>query len=817
MKNNNKFDINSFIFPDVSYAPVYVWVWNDVCTNEIIDNQLAEMQNLGIRAFYILPEPKDFRPDSMPTNLNPDYLSEEYFNLCAYAVEKGKTLGMRCWIYDEGGWPSGGACGKVLQTHPEYARQVLRVYEKPFLAGDVYRKTTPDVVAAFIQDKELIEDGYTFADKTVVNEYVIVCEINGKADYPDLLNKGATEYFISITHEKYASAMKDAIGKDVTAVFTDEPKVPSNVFSKELVEKYENIYGESVLPYLPLIMRRGEVTEENVHILHRWYDLCSRMFCDNFLLPCKKWANDHSMAFTGHMDKDHDPLGCMNGGGNFNLMRALRCFDIPGIDVIWRQLYPENKAENKSELNGYNGFFPRYASSAAAHNGAKLAMSESFGVAGPGLTYDIMRYTIGYQAVRGINIFNLFNFPLGRKGAYLAQELPVFTENQMYYRYLEQFNRYMERLSYVSSLGERVCETGLYYPVGDFHGGIKAKDIAKKFDALGRKLEDIMVDFDIVDDDVLQASVGAEDGCICIGSAVYHHIIIPEGAFIPENTQTVLKRFIRGGGKVSYNLSDVSPSVHVEGAGLRVMHRKAENAELFCLFREAGENGDCSIHLPSSNGYLLDLMSGNPEYFETENGILKLSLDIGETVVVLLTEDVLSAENKKEFRNRFDISGEFLLRKDLGLICDENGFKNIKHSDKAIPIILGGWANLTGSDYSGSCVYETTFILPDEKVGKEGEFDLGDVRYAASVWLNGKPLGTSLMPPYRLKIPCGVLGKKNELKIVVTNTSANWYVHTDYFDEWKTEELSPYFEGEKDFARDYVSGGLYGPVVLYTE
>jgi len=102
-------------------------------------------------------------------------------------------------------------------------------------------------------------------------------------------------------------------------------------------------------------------------------------------------------------------------------------------------------------------------------------------------------------------------------------------------------------------------------------------------------------------------------------------------------------------------------------------------------------------------------------------------------------------------------------------------------------------------------------------VGKEGEFDLGDVRYAASVCLNGKPLGTSLMPPYRLKIPYGVLGKKNELKIVVTNTSANWYVHTDYFDEWKTEELSPYFEGEKNFARDYVSGGLYGPVVLYTE
>ena len=129
----------------------------------------------------------------------------------------------------------------------------------------------------------------------------------------------------------------------------------------------------------------------------------------------------------------------MNGGYNFNLMRALRCFDIPGIDVIWRQIYPENKEKIKNDMNAYNGFFPRYASSAATQNGAKLAMSESFGVAGPGVTYDLMRFTVGYQAVRGINIFNLFNFSLGRKDAFLAQELPIYTENQPYYKHLHLF------------------------------------------------------------------------------------------------------------------------------------------------------------------------------------------------------------------------------------------------------------------------------------------------------------------------------------------------------------------------------------------
>ncbi|MBQ8782360.1 MAG: beta galactosidase jelly roll domain-containing protein [Clostridia bacterium] len=816
MKNNNKFDISSFISPGGSYSPVYVWVWNDVCTQELIDSQLAEMQKLGIRAFYILPEPKNFRPGNMPTSLTPDYLSPEYFELCAYAIKKGKSLGMNCWIYDEGGWPSGGACGKVLQNHPEYARQVLKFYEKTFSAGEVYKKTSPDILAAFFEDNNIIEEGCKFAENTVITEYVTQKVISSDADYPDLLNKNATKYFIEITHEKYASAMKNTFSKNVSAVFTDEPKAPSRAFNKELSEKYEDIYGESILPYLPLIAQKVKPTEENVHILHRWYDLCSRMFCENFLLPCKKWANDHGIAFTGHLDMDHNPLGCIRGGGNFNIMRALRCFDIPGIDVIRRQIYPETKIASTDDFNGYNGFFPRYASSAAAQNGTKLAMSEIFGVGGAAMTYDIMRYTVGYQAVRGINIFNPFNFPLGRKGEYLAQELPVFTQKQVYHRYLCQFNRYVERLSYIASLGERVCETGLYYPVHDFQGGLKAEVMSQKFDALGRALEDMTVDFDIVDDDVLQAATGLDNGCFCIGNAVYRHIIIPEGAFVPEESQKALNRFIKGGGRVSHSLSSLTPTIQVEGEGLRAMHRKAENAELYCLFREKGESEEYKIHLPSTKGYLLDLTTGSLQRADTENGILKLSLQMGETAVILLTDEPLEAENKQNFGKSFDISENFVFSKEVELICNENGFENIKHADKSVSADLGDWASLIGSDYCGSGVYKTTFTLPTEEIGKEGELDLGDVRFAAQVFLNGQALGTALMPAYRFKIPADILQKENELKIVVTNTSANWYVHTDYFDKWKTEELSPYFEDELNYAKDFVSGGLYGPVTLYT-
>ncbi|MEE1283690.1 MAG: hypothetical protein UHK54_02400, partial [Acutalibacteraceae bacterium] len=440
----------------------------------------------------------------------------------------------------------------------------------------------------------------------------------------------------------------------------------------------------------------------------------------------------------------------------------------------------------KDDMNAYNGFFPRYASSAAAHNGTKLVMSEIFGVAGPGLTYDMMRYTVGYQAVRGVNIFNPFNFPLGRKGQLLAQELPIFTENQPYYRYLGQFNRYVERLSYISSLGERVCDTALYYPVSDFQGRLNTEKIANEFDSVGRKLEDMTVDFDIVDDDVIQTSQITDNGCMRIGRAKYKHIVIPKNAYTPEATQRALNVFAEQGGKVSCDISDCKPVIQFDGNGLRAMHRKTENAEIFILFNESEENENYCVYLPSSNGYLLDLMSGKLQRLQTNNGALNFSLAVGETAVVLLTDEIYDSESTSEFKTRFDIDDNFTFRKETELICTENGFENIVHSDKAVPVKLGDWSSLIGSAYSGSCAYETTFTLPDEMIGKIGKISLGDVHFAATVYLNERCLGTAFMPPYNLNIPEDLLVKENKLKIVATNTSANWYTHTDYFDKWST-------------------------------
>ena len=100
--------------------------------------------------------------------------------------------------------------------------------------------------------------------------------------------------------------------------------------------------------------------------------------------------------------------------------------------------------------------------------------------------------------------------------------------------------------------------------------------------------------------------------------------------------------------------------------------------------------------------------------------------------------------------------------------------------------------------FGGTAVYRATFDLPPDMPDTEqgarnpesadsnsGQsairdprspilLDLGDVRCAAKVTLNGRELGTLLMRPYRVAVPAELLKPKgNNLEIEVTNLAAN--------------------------------------------
>ena len=816
----NNFNIETFKNPPVSYAPFYNWIWNAPVTTEETDKQLDEMLRLGIKAFAIIPEPKNFRPNSMPTFLEPDYLTPDYFEAYKYTVLAAQKRGMLVCLYDEGGWPSGSACGKIMQKHPEFVRRSIAKRNKCYKKDDIYT-LSEDTIIAFHNDIEITK-GHIFENDCEVTEYFIFCDFNPDGiNLPDLTLKEATNAFIKETHEGYKPYLKEFFGDVISTVFTDEPTAPRKIpYRKEIEELFQKENGYSIRPFLPEIMENRKPTTEGINAKLKWLDICSRLFCNNFLLTEKEWTNKNNMAFIGHMDIDHVTSKCCTDSGNFNLMRSLRCFDIPGIDVIWQQITNKPQENPREETENINGIFPRFASSAAAQIGSRYSLTESFGVYGAGTTFNLMRYVVNYQAVRGINMFNYFAIPYGREGFLMTGELPYFTEKHACYKDLSVFNKYCERLSYLASLGEREANVALYMPVCDLQAEINKDTIAKAFDKTAKELEKSRILFDIADDDVFEY---VNKGKIKMGVTLYDTVIVPPCEFMPPKTKLQLEKFILEGGTVYVigdntsingakqisNATNILPSP-IELSGdtdmLRLNIRNTENGKLIMLYNESDETK--SFEVISEYKYIID--AENAKIIKPNSN--KIILSSGQ-MVFLWQGAALEFEKENTYTNQI-ILDNFTIRKSERFIIGENEFETQKFTENELAVSLGDWSQVVGKDFSGSCIYKTEFVLPEntEKI----LLDLGDVYSSCEVYVNGKSYGICGMKPYICEIPAKQLAENNVLEIRVSNTTANEYLYTKSFDKWENWQLSTYHKDEKIYHKYALQGGLYGPVkILY--
>ncbi len=826
----NFLSLKSFKSPSPLYSPVYNWIWNGPITRDEIDSQLDEMQRLGIKAVAIIAEPKSFRPARIPTLLEPDYLTKPYFEEYRYAMEGLKKRGMYAWFYDEGGWPSGSACGRVFLENPEkYGRQSLASRKTKVSNGDIY-EPAKDVILGFLNDAQ-IEKGYVFEKDCEITEYYYFKNRfdPGVPEIPDVTKAEATDKFIELTHEAYKPYIEEFLGDTILAVFTDEPTAPRKVpFRKEIEELFEKENGYSIHKFLPELLGEREPSEDGSRARIAWFDLCSRLFCDNYLLKNKEWSNNHGLAFTGHMDIDHTAYRNCIDSGNFNLMRALRCFDIPGIDVIWRQIFAGEQESPCEKKEAINNFFPKYASSAAAQVGERYSMSESLGVYGAGIYFNQMRYVLNFQAVRGINLFNFFAVPYCRKGFLMMGELPYFTEKHACYSDLAVFNEYAERLSYLASLGERTADIALYMPVCDLLSGKDTAVVAENFETVAKNMETERLLFDIADDDVfsLADSKLIDSGKIAMGKASYSAVVVSKCSFMPEKTKDILRRFILGGGKVfvvsdtaisgledavmvdnikSYLTSPISVSGETEM--LRLCVRKCDNGTLYMLFNEADHSITFDVSL-NDRFFVLDPENGR--IFEPNSATFTLP---SGRILFLWQGDVENIEKEPEFSRELMLEN-FTFRRTNRFVIGAMEFESHTLKEDEIPVVLGDWCKYTGKEFSGSGIYKTRFSLP-EKTSKI-HLDLGKVCCSCEVFINGKSVGVKAMSPYTIEIPGVLLEEDNILEIRVSNTGANEYLYTDSFDKWQDWQLTPYRDRENIFHADSLSSGLYGPVkILY--
>ena len=96
------------------YAAIPFWSWNNELDEQALIQQIVDMKEAGMGGFIMHAR----------LGLTTEYLGEKWFTCIGACLKKARELGMRAWIYDENGWPSGFVGGKLLEKE-EYRAKYL--------------------------------------------------------------------------------------------------------------------------------------------------------------------------------------------------------------------------------------------------------------------------------------------------------------------------------------------------------------------------------------------------------------------------------------------------------------------------------------------------------------------------------------------------------------------------------------------------------------------------------------------------------------------------------------------------------------------
>jgi len=537
MTHESRFSMAAFQNADTPFQPAYAWIWNDRIEPAKLRRRLDGMRRAGIRTVYVLPEPKNFRPERIRTFLEPDYLTDEFMRLVREAAEYALSIGMNVWMYDEGGWPSGGACGRTVEKHPRMIRKALCAREEILPTGTAYAPKTDDAAAFTAENGALrrVKPGERFPEERTLTVYGVRL---GEGWTTDSLQDGIGEAFVEETHERYAKFLGDLFPR-IPFMFTDEPGTGRFPWPDGFAEKFLSRFGYDLRDHLPALFSLSEdASGMDARAREDYRALQGELFRENYMKPIHDWCRRNGVRFTGHLDIDHLTDGCMAHGYG-TVLQQLREFDVPGVDVIWRQI--DIPKDGKPACYEGNGFFERFASSAAAQTGGTLAVTESFGVYGASLTGKLARFVILHQLARGVNVFNFMCLSYTPKNALALVERPEYVEEMPGFFHLRGLNDFTARASWLMQLGAPAARAALYFPARDiWAGGTRAKNAIDGFERLGQALERAQVDFDILDEEGLR--MATRDGnALTLGLARYETVLVPNGATLPDALREKLR------------------------------------------------------------------------------------------------------------------------------------------------------------------------------------------------------------------------------------------------------------------------------------
>lgn len=337
-------------------------------TREMIRHRLRQYAAVGVRQFLIYPR----------TGCEIPYMSDEWLRACRNVVECADELDIDVWLYDEFNWPSGRCDGQVMEGHPEFCAKTL--------------------------EGAKTENGVTWEVTTI-------------PDHADLLSAEAMGRFMALTHERYAEALGDYLGRRVKGIFTDEPSFMYGrprtgdghhlqlPYYKGIEENYAKSTGRNLREDLGRAMN-GERVEG---LWPAFYGLLGQQFREAYFDPIREWCDRHGMVATGHLMSETPPGSAIKASAT--PLGCLRSLSLPGIDEI-------NTRVSFDQAEWVTLLLERNATASRGNGG----LAEIFALGPPDMPFGKLRQMIWLTALHGVSEYVLAVSPLDVRGNLVKRE-----------------------------------------------------------------------------------------------------------------------------------------------------------------------------------------------------------------------------------------------------------------------------------------------------------------------------------------------------------------------------------------------------------
>jgi hypothetical protein len=321
-----------------------------------------------------------------------------------------------------------------------------------------------------------------------------------------------------------------------------------------------------------------KLTDAEVRAKGDYYDVFSQMFRDGFFKPQGLWCAAHGVEYQVHLNHEEMEMELVRSEGDFE--RDMKYVEEPGIDAIWHQIWTDTVSD-----------YPRLASSAAHVYGHPRAFTETFAAYRPEPDATMARYILNEEVVRGVNVIETMFYPAtspqdafgppataaatptaaaaaaptsAPAGAAAPPARPRGGPSAlMRDPGWPALMQYLQRLTYVMSMGRPAAAVALYIPSSSMWLNDSASDTA--FVSSERMLAERQIDFDIINDDFL-AETPPNVGCptcrfynpkaagtlVTASGNTYSTVIIPSASILSQAAYDRLKALAKGGGKVFF-------------------------------------------------------------------------------------------------------------------------------------------------------------------------------------------------------------------------------------------------------------------------